>query len=261
MRTAPVDVQVQASPGSPGPPEGHPPRRGRLVVITVTVLAAVAAAATGAALGSRKQVPEPVASNQTTTSAAAPTTSEPPTTTTASTNTTEAVGTTTEPIPTTTLATIETEPAGLFCRDLAAKGYRYEAVQYWIREGEPSRMDASGKGVPCQTVYSRAEVERRWGADAPGMCPNASELEAALYRNSDLAGAIVPGEGLTDIECAGSWVRALTMPPPGWDAIAVFFRIDNGKPTAVDAGSAIFCEDLGVFPGDPAYGGLCQSGD
>jgi hypothetical protein len=59
-------------------------------------------------------------------------------------------------------------PDGLFCRDLAARGYDYaEAVWYWDVQGRPSRMDASGNGIPCQTVYPRAEVDAYWGVLAP----------------------------------------------------------------------------------------------
>jgi hypothetical protein len=59
-------------------------------------------------------------------------------------------------------------PNGLFCRDLAARGYNYaEAVWYWDVQGRPSRMDASGNGIPCQTVYPRAEVDAYWGVLSP----------------------------------------------------------------------------------------------
>jgi hypothetical protein len=59
-------------------------------------------------------------------------------------------------------------PNGLFCRDLAARGYNYaEAVWYWDVQGRPARMDASGNGIPCQTVYPRAEVDAYWGVLSP----------------------------------------------------------------------------------------------
>ena len=49
-------------------------------------------------------------------------------------------------------------PAGLLCRDLEARGVGvYDALRYYINEGYPSRMDADGDGVPCETVYSDAE--------------------------------------------------------------------------------------------------------
>jgi hypothetical protein len=56
------------------------------------------------------------------------------------------------------------EPAGLFCRDLEAKGYDYAAaVRYWQHHGQPSQMDAVGNGIPCQTVYPREDIEAHWG--------------------------------------------------------------------------------------------------
>jgi hypothetical protein len=56
------------------------------------------------------------------------------------------------------------EPAGLLCRDLEAKGYSYaEAIDYWQAAGQPSRMDIDGNGIPCETVYPAAEVQRFWG--------------------------------------------------------------------------------------------------
>jgi hypothetical protein len=48
-------------------------------------------------------------------------------------------------------------PAGLFCRDLAARGIDvYGALTYFIWEGSPARMDADGNGIPCETVYPDA---------------------------------------------------------------------------------------------------------
>lgn len=57
-------------------------------------------------------------------------------------------------------------PTGLFCRDLHGRGYSYsQAVYYWQQEGRPDRMDASGTGRPCTTVYPNAEVASYWGQD------------------------------------------------------------------------------------------------
>lgn len=51
--------------------------------------------------------------------------------------------------------------SGLLCRDLLADGYTYaQAVGYWRSEGYPARMDADNNGIPCETVYSAAEVRR-----------------------------------------------------------------------------------------------------
>jgi len=57
---------------------------------------------------------------------------------------------------------------GLLCKDLHTRGYSYpEAVGYWIREGYPDRMDADSNGIPCETVYTRAEVQAYWGTVSP----------------------------------------------------------------------------------------------
>ncbi len=54
-------------------------------------------------------------------------------------------------------------PAGLFCRDLKARGYSYVAsVDYWRIHGQPNQMDADRNGIPCETVYSRADVGQYW---------------------------------------------------------------------------------------------------
>jgi hypothetical protein len=61
--------------------------------------------------------------------------------------------------PTTSTAPTTAPPAGLFCRDLVARGYPYrDALAYWNANGRPARMDADGNGVPCETVYSAAAV-------------------------------------------------------------------------------------------------------
>jgi hypothetical protein len=45
------------------------------------------------------------------------------------------------------------------CRDVNAAGYGFsEALAYWVREGRPTRMDADGNGIPCETVYPSDEV-------------------------------------------------------------------------------------------------------
>lgn len=48
-------------------------------------------------------------------------------------------------------------PSGLLCRDLADRGYDvYEAIDYYLVQGLPDRMDADGNGIPCETVYPDA---------------------------------------------------------------------------------------------------------
>jgi hypothetical protein len=59
--------------------------------------------------------------------------------------------------------TVASVPANLFCRDLVAMGASYgESVTYWWYSGMPSRMDADGNGIPCETVYSAVVVNAFW---------------------------------------------------------------------------------------------------
>jgi hypothetical protein len=86
------------------------------------------------------------------------------------------------------------QPAGLLCRDLKAKGYSYSAaVDYWRFQGQPNRMDADKNGIPCETVYPRADVIAYWGttpnpdyADVPAglMC---KDLKARGYSYAEAA--------------------------------------------------------------------------
>ena len=64
-------------------------------------------------------------------------------------------------------------PAGLFCRDLKAKGYSYvAAIDYWRLHGQPDQMDADRNGIPCETVYSRSDVAAYWnGREVTGIVP------------------------------------------------------------------------------------------
>jgi hypothetical protein len=64
-------------------------------------------------------------------------------------------------------------PAGLFCRDLKAKGYSYvAAIDYWRLHGQPNQMDADRNGIPCETVYSRSDVAAYWtGRELGGVVP------------------------------------------------------------------------------------------
>lgn len=58
--------------------------------------------------------------------------------------------------------------AGLLCRDLKARGYTYaDATNYWWSEGRPDRMDADRNGIPCETVWPRADVIAFWGELPP----------------------------------------------------------------------------------------------
>ncbi len=56
------------------------------------------------------------------------------------------------------VATIE--PPGLFCRDLAQRGWDFvNALAYWVAFAGPTQMDADGNGIPCETVYTAAEID------------------------------------------------------------------------------------------------------
>ncbi|MEU4184072.1 excalibur calcium-binding domain-containing protein [Micrococcus luteus] len=88
-------------------------------------------------------------------------------------------------------------PAGLFCRDLKAKGYSYvAATEYWRLHGQPNQMDADRNGIPCETVYPRSDVSAYWnGRQVSGVVPLASGL---LCR--DLA-----ARGATYAQAVGYW--------------------------------------------------------
>jgi hypothetical protein len=59
-------------------------------------------------------------------------------------------------------------PAGLFCRDLDARGYSYSAaVDYWSAHGQPDQMDEDLNGIPCETVYPASSVVAYWGNELP----------------------------------------------------------------------------------------------
>lgn len=152
------------------------------------------------------------------------------------------------------------EPAGLLCRDLHARGHSYaDAVVYWEHHGRPIVMDASGIDLPCLTVYPEVEVAAVWGEEKVNpRCPDAAALEAA-FRQSDLSEAIVLGDGFVDIECAGTWGRALTTPGRMMvDQAEVYFRVACCPPAPrfVTGGTGIDCRDF-IRPTERAYGEFC----
>ncbi len=58
---------------------------------------------------------------------------------------------------------VTTLPTGLFCRDLADRGFNYSAaVSYYVREGRPDRMDEDVDGIPCETVYPITDLETQY---------------------------------------------------------------------------------------------------
>lgn len=171
------------------------------------------------------------------------------TTTTLPTTTTTTVVTTTASVPPTTVLparNVLDEPAGQFCRDLAAKGYSYsESVAYWNNYGQPTQMDASGTGIPCQSVYPRADVVAHWGANLiDSSCPGSSELEDAFLNNAEMSQAIELGRGFQGIRCTDGWVIAFTIPIVS-DGAQVYFHNDAGL-QVVDGGTGLDCFEVGM---------------
>ncbi|MEV0803138.1 hypothetical protein AB0I34_35995 [Kribbella sp. NPDC050281] len=91
-----------------------------------------------------------------------------------------AKGTTTSsvPAPPKVVGDVRSLPAGLFCRDLKAKGFSYvAAIDYWRLHGQPNQMDADRNGIPCETVYPRSDVGAYWnGRQISGAAPLGSGL-------------------------------------------------------------------------------------
>lgn len=121
-------------------------------------------------------------------------TSATTTTTVATTTTTAEVATTTTVVAaTSTISTPVTDlEEGLFCRDLLPRGYSYdEAVQYWMVEGRPERMDADRNGIPCETVYPKSEVVDYWGDFTPTTTATSRRyfVEEPTYHPESLPGA------------------------------------------------------------------------
>jgi hypothetical protein len=205
-------------------------RLSAVAIIAGTLIAATVAASVGLTLGRGTPSAEPSPSSTSTTkppatsTTATPTPTPPPTTTPAA------------PIkdsPTTTsppVLDISAEAPGLYCRDLAAKGYSYpEAVEYWQGEGAPSRMDASGTGIPCRTVYPAAEVEQYWGpGSSQGTCPSVDDLISSLAAADPQLGRYVAD--LVFLQCIGDWVTANIVLSVEGDAGAALFKMDGASP-------------------------------
>ena len=81
-----------------------------------------------------------------------------------STTTTSTTTTTTAPPPTTAAPRpIDLEAAGQGCTQLANKGYSYgDALSYYLRTGEPERMDPDHDDMPCESNYSDDEKSQVW---------------------------------------------------------------------------------------------------
>ncbi|MFG1907257.1 hypothetical protein [Kribbella sp. NPDC048928] len=88
-------------------------------------------------------------------------------------------------------------PAGLFCRDLDAKGYSYvAAVDYWRLHGQPNQMDADRNGIPCETVYPRSDVAAYW---------NGRVISGAVYWSSGLFCRDLAARGASYAEAVRYW--------------------------------------------------------
>jgi hypothetical protein len=213
-------------------------RLSAVAIIAGTLIAATVAASVGLTLGrgtpaaelspSSTSTTKPPATSTTTTS-----TSTPPPTTTPEAPIQDSPTTTSPPV-----LDISAEAPGLYCRDLADKGYSYpEAVGYWQGEGEPSRMDASGTGIPCQTVYPAAEVEQYWGPQsAQGGCPGRGELESAFLQLAETDMRLRTDlEGMTfqAPDCLDGWATA-RLCQYGGECIDVYIELVAGQWVARD---------------------------
>jgi hypothetical protein len=120
-----------------------------------------------------------------------------PTSTVTTTSTTVPTTTTVPATTTTTLTPLPQLPSGLFCRDLFASGYSYEeAINYWILNGQPDRMDADGNGIPCETVYPKGDVVDYWGVEPPTTTSTTSETSPVFVPSDpSLIPGALPGSG------------------------------------------------------------------
>ena len=88
-------------------------------------------------------------------------------------------------------------PAGLFCRDLHAKGYSYvAAIEYWRLHGQPNQMDADRNGIPCETVYPRSDVAASW---------NGREISGVTFWSAGLYCRDLAARGASYSEAVRYW--------------------------------------------------------
>ena len=145
----------QGPPPMGPPPDSNPAGRTGWILAGVAVVVAIGAIATAAFLigNSRDDSAHSDGAVTTTTTPVAPT---------------SIVASTTLPAPAPTapppIGDVRQQPAGLFCRDLRAKGFSYSgAVDYWRLHGQPDSMDVDKNGIPCETVYPASDVVAYWG--------------------------------------------------------------------------------------------------
>lgn len=136
------------------------------------------------------------------TSTSTTSTSLPPTTTTSTTTTTLPPSTTTTAP--SGLPSVSELESGLFCRDLRDLGYDYpDAIAYWVRERYTDRMDADRNGIPCETIWSEAEVDAFWfqtpvsttlpptPVEKPAACDETPQGVATFATSADFRAALV----------------------------------------------------------------------
>ena len=113
--------------------------------------------------------------------------------------------------------------AGLFCRDLNARGYSYvAATDYWRRHGQPNQMDADRNGIPCETVYPPTDVSAYWS-------------------HRELPQAASAGSGFlpSGLFCRDLYARGVSYP----DAVAYWWQ--EGAPDRMDVElNGIPCETV-----------------
>lgn len=121
--------------------------------------------------GGELAVPEVATTTKTTVAVLETTVTEAITSTSVPATTSATVASTTSSLQTTSTVvppSIATRDTGLFCRDLKALGYTYvDAVDYWMIELRPDRMDADRNGIPCESVWPPADVISFWGSPLP----------------------------------------------------------------------------------------------
>jgi hypothetical protein len=227
MPVTPTPPPLPPPGGPPVPPTGGPGgsgvgpgvtpggrRSGLVALIAVLATLAVVGIVIGAFWLGRRGNDDTTGTASTTTSSTTSTTTTAPTTTVVPSTVT------------TTLGDVRAQPAGLFCRDLRAKGFSYPAaVDYWRTQGQPERLDADRNGIPCETVYPTGDVVAYWGTQ--GVTPT--------IRSN---GVFDLGPGL---KCAQLAARGFNV----YDAIAYY--LNWGEPRNMDAdGNGIPCET--VYP-------------
>lgn len=113
--------------------------------------------------------------------------------------------------------------AGLFCRDLMARGYSYvAATDYWRMHGQPNQMDADRNGIPCETVYPPTDVSAYWS-------------ERELPQTASVGGGSLP----PGLFCRDLYARGVSYA----DAVAYWW--EEGAPDRMDVElNGIPCETV-----------------